>query len=55
MESSRKCKICNVDVHSASYAKHLRREKHSENEKQNEMNIPEGFFKEKQVPIKNKS
>ena len=33
---------------------HLRSEKHLENEKQNEMIIPEWFFKEDQAPIKNK-
>ena len=37
----RKCEISNVDVRRASYAKHLRSKKHLENEKQNEMIIPE--------------
>ena len=45
--NSRKCKI---DVHRASYVKHLRSKKHLENEKQNEMIIPEWLFKE---PIEN--
>ena len=31
MENSRTCGICNVNVHRASYAKHLRSEKHLEN------------------------
>ena len=31
--NSRKRDICNVDVHRASYAKHLRSKKHLENEK----------------------
>ena len=48
---SRKCEICNVDVHRASFVKHLRRKKHLENLKQNEMNIPERLFQE---PIENK-
>ena len=30
----RKCDICNIDVHRASHAKHLRSKKHIENEKQ---------------------
>ena len=29
--NSRKCEICNVDVHRASYIKHLRSKKHTEN------------------------
>ena len=49
--TSRKCEICNVDVHRASYNKHLRSKKHTENIKQNEMIIPEWLFKE---PIENK-
>ena len=32
MENSRICEICNVNVHRASYAKHLRSRKHLENE-----------------------
>ena len=49
--NSRRCEICNVDVHRASYAKHLRSQIHLENIKQNEMIIPDWFFKE---PIENK-
>ena len=45
--NSRKCDVCNVDVHRASYIKHLRSKKHIENMKQNEMNIPEWFFRER--------
>ena len=44
--NSRKCEICNVDVHRASYMKHLRSKKHIENMKQNEMIIPEWLFQE---------
>ena len=44
--NSRKCDICHVDVHRASYNKHLRSKKHLENEKQNEMIIPEWLFQE---------
>ena len=43
---SRKCEICNVDVHRASYMKHLRSKKHIEKIKQNEMIIPEWLFQE---------
>ena len=49
--NSRKCEICNVDVHRASYAKHLRSKTHLENIKQNEMIIPEWLFRE---PVENK-
>ena len=49
--NSRKCEICNVDVHRASYIKHLRSKKHIENMKQNEMIIPEWLFQE---PVENK-
>ena len=49
--NSRRCEICNVDVHRASYMKHLRSKKHLENMKQNEMIIPEWLFQE---PIENK-
>ena len=49
--NSRKCEICNVDFHRASYMKHLRSKKHIENMKQNEMIIPEWLFQE---PIENK-
>ena len=49
--NSRKCDLCNVDVHRASYMKYLRSKKHLENINQNEMIIPEWLFKE---PIENK-
>ena len=49
--NSRKCEICNVDVHRASYIKHLRNEKPIENMKKNEMIIPEWLF---QDPVENK-
>ena len=54
MENSRTCEICNVNVHRASIVKHLRSKKHLENMIQNEMIIPEWFFKEEKSPIKNK-
>ena len=44
--NSRKCEVCNIDVHRASYVKHLRSKKHLEIEKQNEMILPEWFFQE---------
>ena len=48
----RRCDICNVDVHRASYMKHLRSKKHLENIKQNEMIIPDWLFRE---PVENKT
>ena len=44
--NSRKCEICNVDVHKASYVKHLRSKKHLGIIKQNELIIPEWLFQE---------
>ena len=44
--NSRKCDMCNIDVHRASYNKHLRSKNRLENLKQNEMIIPEWLFKE---------
>ena len=49
--NSRRCEFCNIDVHRASYIKHMRSKKHIENMKQGEMIIPEWLFKE---PIENK-
>ena len=49
--SSHRCDFCNVDVHRASYAKHLRSKKHIENMKLNEMIIPEWLLQE---PVENK-
>ena len=49
--NSRRCEICNVDVHRASYMKHIKNKKHINNMKQNEMIIPEWLFQE---PIENK-
>ena len=54
MENSRTCENCNVNVHRASFVKHLRSKKHLENIKQNEMNIPEWLFKQEQTPVKKK-
>ena len=50
MESRRRCDSCKYDVHRASFAKHLRSKKHLENEKQEEMIIPEWSF---QKPVGN--
>ena len=44
--NSRRCEICDVDVHRTSYIKHLRSKKHIENLKRNEMIIPEWLFQE---------
>ena len=49
--NSRRCDICNVDIHRASYMKHTRSKKHLENMKQNDMIIPEWLFK---GPVENK-
>ena len=54
MGNSRTCIVCNVNVHRASFAKHLRSKKHLENVEQNEMIIPDWFFKEEKTPIKKK-
>ena len=52
MENSRACEVCNVNVHRASFVKHLRSIKHLENLEQNEMIIPEWLFKEEKTPLK---
>ena len=44
--NSRKCDVCNVDVHRASYMKHLRSKKHLKNKKQNDVIIPDLLFQE---------
>ena len=54
MENRRTCDICNIDVHRPSFVKHLRSKKHIENVEENEMIIPEGFFKEEKSPIEKK-
>ena len=54
MINSRTCEICNVDVHRASFLKHLRTKKHLENIEQNEMIIPDWLFKQEQTPIREK-
>ena len=54
MENSRTCEICNVNVHRASFVKHLRSKKHLEKIEQNEMIIPEWFYKEEKAPNKKK-
>ena len=50
--NSCKSEICNIDVHRASYMKHLRSKKHIETMKLNEMIIPEWLFQE---PIEKKT
>ena len=52
MENSRTCEICNVNVHRASFVKHLRTKKILENIRQNEISIPEWLFEEDQAHIK---
>ena len=54
MESSRRGEVCKIDVHGASYVKPLRRKTHSENIRQDDINIPEWLFKEEQRPVEKK-
>ena len=54
MENSRTCEVCNVNVHRASFVKHLRSKKRIENIEQNGMIIPDWLFKEERSPIKKK-
>ena len=54
MDNSGTCDVCNVNVHRASFPKHLRSKKHLENVEKNEMIIPDWFFKEEKSPIKKK-
>ena len=54
MDNSRTCEVCNVNVHRASFAKHLRSKKRLENVEQKEMIIPEWLFKEERSPIRKK-
>ena len=54
MENRRTCDICNIDVHRASFVKHLRSKKPIENVEQNKMVIPEWLFKEERTLIKKK-
>ena len=53
IDNHRICEGFNNVIHRASYAKYLRSEKHLENEKQNEMILPEWVPKEPNE-IKNK-
>ena len=54
MENSPTCEVCNINIHRASLAKHLKSKKHLENIERNEMIIPEWFFKEEKSPVKKK-
>ena len=54
MQNSRLCEVCNVNIHRASFVKHLRSKKHLENIEQNEMLKADWFFKEERCPIKKK-
>ena len=44
--NSRKCEVCIIDVHRASYVKPLRSKTYLNNEKQLKMIIPEWLFQE---------
>ena len=53
-KNSRKCDICDVDVHWASFAKHLKsKKKHLENKKQMEM-ITHGCLFQETIQNSNK-
>ena len=52
MENGRTYEVCNVNVHRASFVKHLRSEKHIETRKQNEMIKPQWLLKEERSPNK---
>ena len=54
MDNSRTYDVCNVNVHRAGLAKHLRSKKHLENLERKEMIIPDWFFKGEKSPIKKK-
>ena len=54
MENRRTCEVCNVNVHRATFVKHLRSKKHLENIEQNGMIIPDWLFKQERSPIKKK-
>ena len=54
MENSRTFEVCIVNVHRASFVKHLRSKKHIENIEENEMILPDWLFKEERSPIKKK-
>ena len=54
MENSRTCEVCNVNVHTASFLKHLRSKKHLKNIEQNELIIPDWLCEEERSPIKKK-
>ena len=45
MENSRRCKICKIDFHRASYAKHIKSRKNSENKMQDELINQNGYLK----------
>ena len=44
--NSRKCDVCNIDVHRASYQEHLRSKRHLEKMNQNEIILPDWLFQE---------
>ena len=55
MEYSRRCDICNFDVHRASMSKSFRSKNHLEKKGQDDIVIPKGLFREGQEPNKNES
>ena len=54
MDNSRTCDVCSVNIHRASFTKHLRSKKHLKNIEKNEMIITEWLFKEEKTAVKKK-
>ena len=52
MENRRTCEVFNVNVHRASFVRHLRSKKHLEKIEQNGMIIPDWLFNEERSPVK---
>ena len=47
----RSCEICNVDVHKASYCRHLRSENHAKNEEKIQMERVKKFLRYDRITI----
>ena len=54
MENSRRCDVCNIDIHRAFFAKHLRNKKHLEKIRQDERFISDWLFRKEQESKENK-
>ena len=49
IDNRRKCDLCNIEIHRASYQKHLRSKKHLDNQ----MIIPQNFLNEQSTSTQN--